>query len=289
MFVTDKLLTRVFALCYLLLPQIAFSDKAPTHCLVDDAVVPYDSYCKGSDVFITASSNGAELHIRGAAKKVIDAGLSFCSQQEFKYDRLLHRYIIEGGIFFDSELVAACSFSEQKQLTPIALKQLQHRKISLPPSKVTAAVAAWTEFRQPNAYGFRGRHSFVLPAGPFVGTDKESGALQYKSYSLNTLPVLVTVVLPFTATRGSPTFRTTNFQVRVEITPSSPPKLNSEGIWLASPAITGGEEGSDTVVRMKILWGKELITKPEIYNKFFKEIADSAFTESIQFEPIPIE
>ena len=35
--------------------------------------------------------------------------------------------------------------------------------------------------------------------------------------------------------------------------------------------------------------GNKLITEPEIYNKYFKEILDSVFVESIDFEPFTIE
>jgi hypothetical protein len=40
---------------------------------------------------------------------------------------------------------------------------------------------------------------------------------------------------------------------------------------------------------MKLTTGDGLIDKPEIYNRFFREIASSNFIESIEFEPMPIE
>lgn len=289
MFVTDKLLIRVFVLCCLLVPKIALSASAPTHCLVDDAVVPYDSYCKGSDVLIKADFKLDRFMIKGDAKKVINAGLSFCSQQEFKPDSLDYTYDYKGGMIFDSILTAWCSFSEQTQLTQLGLNQLQIRKILLPPSKVFANLSAWMEFRQPNQslrvipnlVGL-GQYPYVQPELSEMKRRKEDGARLGLSYSLKTLSSYFFIKLPFD--------KQLLLKVQVDITPT-PPKLNtdSEGFWLVTPAITKGKEGSDTIIRMRITRGNQLITEPKIYSKLFKEISDTAFVESIDFEPFTIE
>ena len=278
MFVTGKLLTKAVFFCCLVVPQIALSDEAPTHCLVDDAVVPYDTYCKGSDVLLRVAEDKKRFWIEGKAKKAIDAGLSFCQSQEFRYDKLRYQYIVDGGYFFDSQLAASCDFSEQKPLTPIGLKQLQNRKISLSPSKVAAAVAEWMEFRTPGAAPRKGPFTFVVPTGGPVRKDTESGEWLYKSYLLYPIQYAFYDTIPF--------YKGELF-VKVEIMPS-PPKQNSEGLWIATPSIKYGEEGN-TIVKMKVLMGSELSTQPEIYNKFFKEILDAAFVESIQFEPFIVE
>jgi len=299
MFVTGKLLIRVFVLCCVLVPQIAFSAdvvKAPTHCLVDDAVVPYDSYCKGSDVLIDARSGGA-ITLEGDAEKIMDAALSFCSQQEFKPDSLAFTQTIArtGGFFSkpDSIVITHCGFSDPKQLTQIGLKQLQIRTISLPPSKVFAAVSAWMEFRQPNGAGYRQipkidalrMYQFIVPNFRDFKIVKDSATntrtTLYRSYSLKTHVPSFKLHIPYTGML---------LNVSVDITPTRL-KLNtdSEGFWLATPSITKGEEGSDTIVRMRIMRGNKLITEPEIYNKYFKEILDSVFVESIDFEPFTIE
>jgi len=297
---------RVILWGLIFLPSIVLGDVPATHCFIDNIVVSNGEHCKNSDVLIWAGGGGKKRFlIEGDAKKVIGAGLSFCDKQEFQYDKLNYNTVLEGGFIYDSRLIASCSFSDKDKKTPLQLKQLQYRTVSMSPAKTVEAVKAWKTFRQPVIGAHpTSNHMFVIPQGSHHGYDKDGKTILYKDYKL--IPYSFHTLLELDYTGNSLDIDTKEHMVRnnffyinIEVLPP-PPLLNNDGFWGNSPSVQYGNEGDKTTVRMSIVFGERddlmlannksiLITKPELYNRLFKEIANSAFIETIEFEPIPIE
>jgi hypothetical protein len=232
-----------------------------------------------SEFLITEAQDKSYFTVEAdSVEEAVEASKTFCKNQEFKFDKTKYRVIIKETLFNDPVIKAWC-FYEPKELTQIQLKQLQYRKTSVPPAKMSEAVAAWAELKYPVMSYQVKKSNFILPQGTMGSKDELTKQSYWSDFIIS--PYKLFTIVPLNFAGGGV------INVNIDITPS-PPKLNNEGFWLALPSVKNGYEG-ETIIRMKLTTGDGLIDKPEIYNRFFREIASSNFIESIEFEPMPIE
>lgn len=233
-----------------------------------------------SEFLITEAQDKSYFTVEAdSTEEATEVAKTFCKNQELKFDNAMYGIVRKESWLNDPIIKAQCIYDEPKELTQIQLKQLQYRKISVTPEKMSEAVAAWATLKNP-VIGQRAKKSnFIMQNGSMRGKDESTKESYWTDF----------VIFPYNAVTTFPIdfLKTRDIIVDVDVIPS-PPKVNSEGLWLALPDIINGKVGETTII-MKIITGDKLIIKPEIYNRFFKEIATSNFIESIEFEPIPIE
>jgi len=232
-----------------------------------------------SEFLITEAQDKSYFTVEAdSTEEATEAAKNFCKNQELKFDNTKYQVIIKETLFDDPVIKAWCFF-EPKELTQIQLKQLQYRKTSAPPAKMSEAVAAWAEVKYPVMSYQTKKSNFILPQGTRGDKDELTKQFYWSDFVIFPYKLFTIVPLNF-AMNGV-------INVNIDITPS-PPKMNSEGFWLALPSVKNGYEG-EAIIKMKLTLGDGLIDKPEIYNRYFREIASSNFLESIEFEPMPIE
>jgi hypothetical protein len=233
-----------------------------------------------SEFLITEAQDKSYFTVEAdSTEEAVESALTFCKNQDFKFDNAMYGIIRKESWFEDPIIKSQCIYDEPKELTQIQLKQLQYRKTSVPPEKMSEAVAAWATLKNPAISHNAKKSDFILPKGSNMRKDESTNEYYWGEFFIFSYKVVTSFPVDFLKTR--------HFFVHVDVIPS-PPKLNSEGLWLALPAVKNGKVGETTII-MKIIADDKLIIKPELYNRFFKEIATSNFIQSIEYEPVPLE